>query len=64
MAVNNACASLIASGEPLTTQRIFEVSSDILRATKWLEDGKIAPKLEDRMKKAATEPGAEAQAEG
>lgn len=62
MAVNNACSSLIASGEPLTPTRIHEVASDILRAVKWLEDGKFAPKYEDRMKKAKPEGQSEQEA--
>lgn len=52
MAVNNACASITAQGKQLTTVEVFNLASDILRAVKWLEDGKIAPKKEDREKKA------------
>lgn len=53
MAVNNACNSLTAQGEPLEPHAIFNIASDILRVCYNLEDGKLAPTFAERQAAAA-----------
>jgi hypothetical protein len=48
MAINNACASLTARGIALNPTLIVETASDILRASRWLEAGNLAPKWSER----------------
>jgi len=50
MAINNACASLTAQGAELNPRRVFELASDILRLSYYLEEGHLAPTYEARLK--------------
>ena len=59
-ALNNACASLTAQGAELNPRRVFEIASDIIRMSYYLEEGHLAPTHEARLKAEAVakQPGA------
>lgn len=43
MAINNACQSLTAAGQPLTKKAIWEIASKIVRVSDYLEAGNLDP---------------------
>lgn len=44
MAINNACNNLTHRNLPLDPKDLASIASDILRVSKWLEDGNLTPK--------------------
>lgn len=62
MAINNSCEFLRVSGKPFDAKFVYETASDIIRISRSLEGGKLAPKANDKgeriypTKKPAAEP--------
>jgi hypothetical protein len=50
MAINQACAYLIAEGVPWNPKIITERASDLIRASEWLEQGHLLPPFSERQK--------------
>lgn len=46
MAINNACHNLTYRHLPLDPKEVTRIASDLLRVSKWLEDGNLMPKGE------------------